>query len=334
MPNYDGGHYFLTALIPVRSDEVIHPSGETWVTSHLHCLREVLATMPRAQQTWATEQTGLNSPFARDPRTHFARLVVVDDVAFGGRLRRDPIWTTLLGLLGGLLKRRFAGTDPAVHDRADHLPHAYLIFVCDFDAASDDPAELDGYLRGLWQVMEPEWRSALKHCEGYDRITGAEGFAKLIRDCQVETTMSFNDYYVPFPALPSAPFLAIAAPLLVSLLALLVGLLGGIVAGILGMSGRFWWWLALAGLVATPLTGLLAYRQVVAAGMRPFPAGRRTDLPGVTKALYLQQHFTRFAIAEQESDPATLHQRFGAFLRAHRPDDTAAPTQARGTVRS
>jgi hypothetical protein len=79
MPNFDGGHYFLTALIPIRTDPVEDPRAAEWVTSHAHALRETLATMPTALQSWATEGTGLNAPSRATP----ARIS-----------RASPWWTT------------------------------------------------------------------------------------------------------------------------------------------------------------------------------------------------------------------------------------------------
>jgi hypothetical protein len=329
MPNFDGGHYFLTALIPVRTDPVEDPRAVEWVTSHVHALRETLATMPTALQSWATEGTGLNSPFARDPRTHFARFAVVDDVAFNGRVHQDAIGAAIKGALGSALGRKLAGADPTQPQPVDHLPSPYLIFVCDFDAADGSDTTRDAYLRDLFGVMEEEWRSILRHCHGYDRVTDAAGFAALIAACQVETTMPFNDYYVPFPALTGLPLLPVAAPALVALVLLVVGLLGRLLDG-----GGFWGWLLLIGVIGTPAGIFYAYKRIVSAAQAPLPTGSRTDLASVTKALYLQQHFTHFAIAQQGKDPVSLHAAFDSFLREHRLDDTAAPTQARGTVRS
>lgn len=334
MPNFDGGHYFLTTLIPVRADPAQDPRSATWITSHTHCLREKLASLPTALQTAATEGTGINSPFARDPRTHFARLVVVDDVAFNGRDRRDAIGTALRGAIGSALGRTIEGADPTVPGPVDNLPHPYLIFVCDFDAASGDAAELEGFLRGLWRVMEDTWRDLLMHCHGWDPATGEDGFVRLIRACQIETTMPFNDYYVPMPALPTLGLLPVLAPLAVAALLLVVGVVGGLITAWTGGRGHWFWWAALIGLIGLPLAGLYAYRRVVGAGQAPFPTGPRADLVGVTKALYLQQAFTAFAIAQQGRDAASLHAAFGDFLRRHRPDDPLSPSQARGTVRS
>jgi hypothetical protein len=334
MPNFDGGHYFLTTLIPLRTDPTQDPRSTEWITSHTHCLREKLATMPTALQTWATEGTGINSPFARDPRTHFARLFLVDDVAFNGRDRRDAVVTAIKGPLGSALGRRLPGADPTQPDPVDHLPHPFLVFVCDFDAATGDLGELQSYLRGLWSAMEAEWRDILMHCQGWERGMGADDFVRILLRCQVETTMPFNDYYVPFPALPSLPLLPVLAPLIVAAVLLVVGLLGGLLNAWFGWFGAGLWWMALLGAIGLPLAGVHAYRTVVAKAQAPLPTGNRTTLTDVTKGLYLQQHFTRFAIAQQGATPEALHAAFGEFLKTHRPEDPLSPTQARGTVRS
>jgi hypothetical protein len=83
MPNFDGGHYFLTALIPIKSAEYVEQDGRK--NSPVHMVRNALAVLPKARQSPVTEQTEFNSPFARNTRTHFARLVVIDDVINNGR---------------------------------------------------------------------------------------------------------------------------------------------------------------------------------------------------------------------------------------------------------
>jgi len=316
MPSFDGGHYFLTALIPVRMEPVESTTTSGSVTSHLHALREVLASLPTALQSPATEQIGVNSPFAHDARTHFARLFVVDDLAFNGRNPRNPIKVAVLG------------PPPSQFDPVDRLCGAYLVYVTDFDAPDGEAATVEAYLRGLWAVMEPEWRGMLQHCHGYGRVSDAAGFAKLIRACQVETTMPFNDYWEggpPLQPLPLKPFVysAIGGAAL-----LLLGLLMAIFAD------GGWLWLALIGLLVLVGTVAWAFMRVTSEGSKPFPMAPRSDLPGVLKAVYLQQRFTRFAIDAQGTDAATLHARFGTFLAQHKPGDVAAPTQPRGVVRS
>ncbi len=316
MPSFDGGHYFLTVLIPVRTDAVEDPRSAHGVTSHLHALREVLAALPTAQQSPATEASGLNSPFARDPRTHFARLFVVDEVAFNGRGQRDPIKVALVG------------PPPSQFDPVDRLEGAWLAYVTDFDAADGDAATIDAYLRNLFGVMEPEWREILQHCHGYDRVDGPDGFAKLIRACEVETTMPFNDYWaggLSLTPLDLKPFIYGAAG---GAAALVLGLVLAIV-----LSGG-WLWLSLVGLLAVAAAAGLAFVKISREGAKPLPTAPRSDLPSVLKSLYLQQHFTRFAIAQQGAAPDALHAAFGAFLAEHRPAEVAAPTQPRGVVRS
>ena len=162
MPNFDGGHYFFTALIPVRTDPCQDPRSTESITSHTHALREVLASLPTALQTPVTEKIGVNSPFARCGRTHFARLAVLDDVAFNGRAQQDPI----LARLRALVRRPY----PA-KDAVDSMPCPYLIVVADFDARDGEPETLEAWARDLFGVMEPEWRAILQHCHGYERVT-------------------------------------------------------------------------------------------------------------------------------------------------------------------
>ncbi len=59
-----------------------------------------------------------------------------------------------------------------------------------------------------------------------------------------------------------------------------------------------------------------AYRWTSRRGAAPLPTAPGCDLPSVLKSLYLQQHFTRFAIEAQGLTDAQLHARFGAFLAA------------------
>jgi hypothetical protein len=52
----------------------------------------------------------------------------------------------------------------------------------------------------------------------------------------------------------------------------------------------------------------------------------------VLKALFVQQHFTQFAIEAQGLDDATLYERFGAFLAAVKPSSKLDPTQPPGEI--
>ncbi len=119
MPTFDGGHYFLTALVPIRTHTV--EDGHTF-TSPVHALRKQLALLPTAAQTPACG--GGQSPFARNAHNHFVRFVIIDDVAYNGREQANVLWT--------LLKK----INPTVAQPQDHLTCPFLYFGAEFDAAS------------------------------------------------------------------------------------------------------------------------------------------------------------------------------------------------------
>jgi hypothetical protein len=323
MPTFDGGHYFLTALIPVRTETI--QDGDSG-TSPVHALRKVLDLLPTAAQTLADGHS--KSPFARDTRTHFARFVIIDDVAYNGRDPRNTLWTAIIK------------TDLMVAQTQDHLSCPFLLFTADFDAASGADGERDRYLAELWNTMGQELRNILQFCQGFsdDRIRDGRAFAGYIADCQLETTMSFNDYYVDplnLPTWPAAPYLGAIA------LCAAVTLLGVIAASLPPFVPAMTYAGAVAGLgaVACALAIWAAYRSVMAAGAKPFPKAPDSDLPTALKALHLQREFTRFAIDLQAeaagSDMASAQKLYGAFktfLDDTRPDQLSGPTQAPGVI--
>src|SRR6201988_2273438 len=63
MPTFDGGHYFLTAVVPIRPAPV---KDGLAVTSPVHALRKRLSFLPTAAETPA--RGGGRSPFARNKR--------------------------------------------------------------------------------------------------------------------------------------------------------------------------------------------------------------------------------------------------------------------------
>ena len=78
--------------------------------------------------------------------------------------------------------------------------------------------------------------------------------------------------------------------------------------------------------------GYLIAQALIKAGMRPFPSAPFSDLKSVLKAIYLQQHFADFALANQGVDAATLQANFKAFVQQHRPNDVEGPTQEPGVL--
>ena len=322
MPTFDGGHYFLTAVVPIRTAPV---KDGLAVTSPVHALRKRLSLLPTAAETPA--HGGGQSPFARNTRNHFARFVIIDDVAYPGRTGRNPLWG------------RVRGYDPVVAQPQDHLKCPFLIFVVEFDAKSAADAERYSYLVELWNTMGQELREIFIFCEGFESlVTDAASFAAYIARCQLETTMSFNDYYAETPTLPAWPEKIFLWAGVASLLVLGLGLLG------LFMPSLPSWLphpfvLVIVGAVALVAVVLAAYASIMAAGRKPFPSAPDSDLPSVLKALHLRRTFTRFAIDSQMQAAGTdaasaqrLYDDFAAFVAANKPNDIGAPTQAPGVI--
>ncbi|MCE2837460.1 MAG: hypothetical protein LW834_10945 [Cyanobium sp. 49614_E6] len=328
MPNFDGGHYFLTALIPVRQGLTTDPAGTNRILSHVHAIKEVLASLPTENQDpYGSAEANLaegmltTAPFSRDLRTHLARMVVIDDVAYNGRQNQDAIRTAILG------------PNPVLTEAVDHLPWPYLAFISDFDAADGNAATLTTYLRGLWSVMGYELGAIFEHCQGFDPAAGEASFVALIEKGQIETTMSFNDYYWsgqgqgesrlwqgaggPVSRTREALLPPGLALLALGLLAFWSGLRGGL--------------LLLALLAALSAAIYWLYRRVLSLGFAPFPTAPRSDLPSVLKALYLQRRFIRFMVDQQGQPPEALKAAFADFVAEHRPHDPSAPTQKPAT---
>ena len=333
MPNFDGGHYFLTALIPIKSAEYVEQDGRK--NSPVHMVRNALAVLPKARQSPVTEQTGFNSPFARNTRTHFARLVVIDDVINNGR---NPVNALKVAIGSRLGQASAVRLNPTTQQPYDQLSQPYLVFVADFDASSGDDGALKSYLRELWQTMRKELCSVLEYCEGLDcKNASAETFYEYVKSCQVETTMSFNDYEyrLDTPGLRSISIPLLVAWAAAAALAALAGLLGTLIAVIRAWPDFdtltiLWIVFAVLGLVLL----YVLYHYVLRCGGRPFATVPNTDLPSILKALYLQRRFTQFAIDSQGLDEASLHAGFAKFLVDHKPDDVVACTQVPGVIRS
>jgi hypothetical protein len=338
MPNLDCGAYFLSTLIPVKTGAITDPATGA-SSSPVHRLRAALAKLPTAQQTPFSKGV---SPFAKNTRNHFVRLVVIEDVAYVGRRPIQPLLTVLTELF---LPARLH-IDPAKAQPQDHLSCPFLLFSADFDAKSDDPGERDSYLKELWETSGPELKEIFGNCFGFDSVVDAESFAAYIARCQITTTMPFHDYFmdgVPIKDKPDSlqpqegrlpevsiwrytavfAFVAFAAYLLLQT--------------IFPTASHLWW------LLYVLLSGVAGLAVVVAvahqAGGKSLPPAANATLPEVLKALYLRDQFTRFAIDSQalaagsdEAGAAALQAHFRDFVAAHDPKNVSAPTQAAGTV--
>lgn len=319
MPDFDTGTLFYTGLFPVD----LRPTrrADKSITSHSHLLREVLASLPNYSPE---DRAALPSPFSRDSRTHFARLAIIDDPAFEGRVSGDALLDAAKSV------------DPSEHQPVDHLSRSWLIFVADADAKAAGGACRDTWARGLWEVMEPELRAIFRHCLGFRKVETGEDFAAYLAKGQVETTMSFHDYWIDPPNLPN-----------LSMGRIKWTILGPVLLGALVVAWCRWWpwhwpgwpldWggmlLVLLGALAGLAVGLwLLVRTISSRGAKPWPAGADADLPSVLKSLHVQREFTRFAIANQVAAPADLHAAFGRFIDEVKPADVEGPTQKAGVV--
>jgi hypothetical protein len=339
MPNLDCGAYFLSTLIPVKTDALIDPATGA-ATSPVHELRATLARLPTAQQT--PEAQGV-SPFARNTRNHFARLVVIEDVAYVGRKPIQPLLTVLTELL---LPPRWH-INPVKAQAQDHLSCPFLFFSADFDAKSDDASERDSYLKELWETSQAEVREIFRHCVGFaEEVRDADSFAGYIARCQLTTTMPFHDYFmdgVPVKDKPDSlqpqdgrlPEISIWRYTAIFAFAALAAYL--LLQTIFPTASHLFWLLYVALSAAAGLAVIIAL--ATHAGRKSFPPAPDATLPEVLKALYLRDQFTRFAIDAQflaadddAASAAALQARFRDFAAAHQPRNVAGPTQAAGTV--
>ncbi|WP_448581826.1 hypothetical protein [Thermaurantiacus sp.] len=324
MPTRDGGHLFLTCLIPVkRVGEGASAGAEGEGVPPSHRLREELALLPVAQQSPKTEAAGQESPFARCQRTHFLRLLVVDQPMFNGRQQTDPVVNALKSLLSFL--PGIAPREISVPETHDVLGRPWLVLAADIDARDHEAdGGLASWAEGLWRTSRAELEAIFRHCFGFEGVADGPGFARYLARCQLETTMSFNDYWEGRPPLTGVNLLTLG----LGALALLLGV-GVLVAEALGPLHLLW-----ALPVALGLVALGAILWIDRVGARPFPPAPDSDLPSILKALYVQQWFALFVEQAQLMRPAERFDAFGRFLATVKPHALAAPTQKPGVVRS
>src|SRR4051812_5766821 len=126
MPNYDGGHYFLTMLAPVRLGTMQGSQRFSWRQT----LLDTLAMLPNSQVGETTRQDEAQSPFTRTTMTPLARFVLIDAPPYNGRVSGDSLLAKLRQV------------DPTVHQPVDGLATPYLLFAADFDAPDGSDSAL------------------------------------------------------------------------------------------------------------------------------------------------------------------------------------------------
>jgi hypothetical protein len=312
MPNLDGGHYFFTAVVPVCNVGIVEHEGMK--SSPIHMVREALETLPTALQSPVTERTGIQSPFARSLRTHFARFVVLDEPFYNGRDHEDALVAAVTGV--DLLKPQ----------PDDVLSCPYLLVMIDFDPISaDGRGEPRAYFQELWERMPEELTAVFRYCYGFSAVKDPASFADFILPCQVETTMPFNDYWVGAPPLSS-----------ISKTGLIAIPVAGLALPLLAAAFGQWSWATgfWLGLLLFAIGVVIDFAWIMRRGAKPFPANPEGSLRHVLKALYLQQAFTRFAAEQQGRSPTASGAAFRTFLTTCQPANLAGPTQAPGVIRS
>jgi hypothetical protein len=326
MPDLDGGHYFFTALLPIDNRGIVEHGDSK--SSPIHMVRDALEALPTALQTPASETIGIQSPFARSLRTHFVRLFLIDSPAYNGRDGSDALVAAINGV------------DLLEAQPVDRLSCAYLAFVADFDPDGDGANEPRSWLEELWGLARTELCTVFEYCYGFEAGGDAAAFADFVIKGQVETTMSFNDYWTTPPPIPNlAASQLLAPPIVAAGLAVVVAFGSAVLA-----HQHHWPWHAAIGLgvglllvLGVALVGLALlydFALINRRGARPFPTAPNSTLRHVLKALYLQQAFTRFAAAQQGSSPAQLRAAFVDFVASTKPGDLTGPTQPPGVVRS
>ncbi|WP_299739949.1 hypothetical protein [uncultured Roseobacter sp.] len=334
MPDLDSGHIFLTTMAPIKPGA----PKDNPQTSYEQRVRIALAKFPTANQSPATVEDRYNSPFARNLRNHLARMFVLNDTIYNGRITQNPLLAQL------------TGNKQSVPQPVDRLNAPYLIFCADVDAVTEVgdplPTELsppqaravrDAYARTLWETMEEELRDVYSNCYGFDDVNSAEDFASYLNRCHVETTMPFHDYYLEletakFHNLPLTPLLVgVLAPLAFGLLTLALWLFGFGTVPMLGWPTLPTWILSIGlGIVLA----VLAIKFAISNGEKPLAPAKYDDLPSVLKGLYIQQKFSQFFIENQGLPPDQLHAAFGTFVAEHEPDNLHAMTQKPGVISS
>jgi len=328
MPDLDGGHYFFTALLPIDNHGIVEVDHGAYKSSPVHMVRDALEALPTALQTPASEQIGIQSPFARSLRTHFVRIFVIDSPAYNGR--DNP----------GTLRSTIDGVDLLAAQPVDRLSCPYIAFIGDFDPAADGAAEPRGWLMELWTLAKAELCSVFKYCYQFNPDADAGAFADFVMKGQVETTMSFNDYWTTPPPIPNLGAGQLLVPVVgAAALAAVIAIGASISVWRQGWSaftalGLGFCLLVGLGVAFVGLALLYDYNLINRRGARPFPTAPNATLRDVLKALYLQQAFTRFASAQQGAGPAQLRAAFAEFVATTKPNDLSGPTQPPGVIQS
>lgn len=346
MPSFDAGYYHFTALLPVLPQGTDSDSWRwnNWSRSPLASLRELLSSFRTVDVPTLAEEDNQHVlaarpvPFSMSNRTHFARMVVVEDVAYNGLQRGD----TLLDLLGSLFPalRSLINRKPP-----DHLPIAYLLIVIEFDSPDGFRSSVESYLNELWLHMEQEWTLVLRHCHGFQGTPehSRQSFIKLLLHYEIETTFGFTGYnwlarkvghrkYASHDLLPPScdrPRLLIVG-LLVPFAACMIPIVIIMGIGLFGYQPTVL--LILIGLI---IALMVCWHSFLKQANRPWPREPHSDLKSTLKSLYLQHAFPELLLdlqSQKSNSKMDLRRRFRSFVADVNPHDSESPTLMPGCL--
>lgn len=163
MGNVSGKAYALTILSPIMNGHVDEIAYADLVRDRL--------------ENWNSLH---NSPMAKVPQTYLARYYVLDDVYIESLPGASAI-DTASDWLPVVPKSLRLGVLPA----DDHLKSKYLVFSSNFHG------DLDTYLRGMWDAIADEIKSAWAYCYGFDQVKDADTFIAYMKKCQLPAALFF-----------------------------------------------------------------------------------------------------------------------------------------------
>ena len=166
--NISGNAYALTVLSPIKSgytqDEI----------AYADLVRDRL-------EDWNLLP---NSPMAQVPQTYLCRYFVLDDVYTeslpGGGA--PEACSDLLSLVSDSVRRNAL-------PKEEHLKSRYLVFSSNFYAGPN--ADLDGYLRGMWNAINAQIKEIWGYCYGFEQVDSADKFITYIKKCQLTAELFF-----------------------------------------------------------------------------------------------------------------------------------------------
>ena len=126
-----------------------------------------------------------DSPLAQVPHTYLCRYFVLDDVyteALPGGGAPDA-FVDFLPYVPDFLRR---GALP----KEDHLKSRYLVFSSNFHGGPN--ADLDGYLRGMWNAINVRIKEVWGYCYGFEQVDTADKFITYIKKCQLTAALFFD----------------------------------------------------------------------------------------------------------------------------------------------